>query len=91
MTPDFWAIHGRPVGLLILIGLVFFPRTTLLFIGPWFTVFMWLGWAVWPSLLVAVLATMFYAGTNPFLVAMAWVWMLLKLLVFTPSSDSKPT
>lgn len=92
MTGDFWQVYGRPGGLLILVGLALLPRLTLLFIGPWFTVVMWLGWFFWPQLLIAVLATAAYGKTNPFLVALAWVWVLAKLLLaLTPSPDGKPT
>ena len=57
---------------LILIGLALFPRITLLFLGGPFGVWHWLGWAVAPHFLVAILATTAYWDTNPVLCVAAW-------------------
>jgi hypothetical protein len=80
---DFWQVHGW----FFLIGLVVFPRLTMLIAGtvwkfmsfasPW-GILAWIGWVVAPSFLVAILATTFYWDTNPGLCVCAWVWALLK-------------
>ena len=67
---DFWTVH--PSGLLLLAGLAFFPRITLLFIGGPFGLLHWLGWFFAPHLLVAILATATYWHTNPVLCVIAW-------------------
>ena len=72
---NFWHVHGW----LFLLGMVCFPRLTMLFattvtFGP----LAWLGWLVWPSLLAAILATNFYWQTNPVLCIAAWLFMVVK-------------
>ena len=70
-TPlDFMHAHSLPW--LVLSGLAFFPRLTLLFIGGPFGFLHWLGWLVAPHLLVAIMATTLYWHTNPFLCVIAW-------------------
>lgn len=70
---NFWDAHG----LLFVVFMFFFPRLTLLFSSVatggllW-----WLGWVFAPRLLVAVLATTAYWGTNPVLVTLAWFWAI---------------
>ncbi|MBX7100487.1 MAG: hypothetical protein K1X89_22405 [Myxococcaceae bacterium] len=66
----FFADHAHP--LVLLVGLAFFPRLTLLFVGGPFGVLHWLGWLVAPHLLVAILATGQYWSTDPFLCVVAW-------------------
>ncbi len=68
---DFFAAHAE-WGWLILVGLVVFPRITLLFVGGPFGVLSWLGWIFCPHLLVAILATSVYWDTNPVLCVIAW-------------------
>lgn len=75
---DFWLVHGW----LFLIGLVFFPRLTMLiagtvskfgaFVQPW-NILAWVAWIFVPHFLVAILATTFYWNTNPVLCVIAWV------------------
>ncbi|OGV48254.1 MAG: hypothetical protein A2X49_07180 [Lentisphaerae bacterium GWF2_52_8] len=68
---NFWDMHG----FFFLAGLFFFPRLTLLLSSVASGgVLWWLGWVFTPRLLVAFLATMEYAFTNPFLVLGAWIW-----------------
>jgi hypothetical protein len=69
---DFFIVHDVYAPL-ILVGLAFFPRITMLFIGGPFSILHWLGWAFLPHFTVAFIATLTYWETNPFLVAMAWV------------------
>jgi hypothetical protein len=67
---DFFSTHSLPW--LILIGLAAFPRLTLLFVGGPFGLLHWLGWAIAPHFLVAILATTRYWDTNPILCIIAW-------------------
>lgn len=68
-TRDFFKNHN----IFFLVFISFFPRLTLLFSSVPFGGFMWwLGFFFMPRLLVAVLATIAYGKTNPFLVAVAW-------------------
>lgn len=67
---DFFAAHAHPY--LLLFGLAFFPRITLLFVGGPFGLLYWLGWAIAPHLLVAFLATTMYWHSNPMLCVVAW-------------------
>ena len=81
---DFWDAHG----VIFLIGLALLPRITM-FVGgtvwqfallppPWI-VLAWIGFFVSPSLVVAMLATMRYWDTNPFLCVVAWLIFAGKL------------
>lgn len=68
-TRDFFKNHN----VFFLVFISFFPRLTLLFSSVAFGGFLWwLGFLFMPRLLVAVLATIAYGKTNPFLVAVAW-------------------
>ncbi len=67
---SFFESHHWPW--LILVGLALFPRLTLLFVGGPFSWLQWLGWAVAPHLLVAIMATTLYWQTNPVLCVIAW-------------------
>lgn len=72
---DFWAVHGW----LFLFGLAFFPRLTMLFaVATPFGWLAWVGFVLWPSLLVAVLATGLYWHTNPMLCVLAWLVVVSK-------------
>ena len=67
---DFWSAHGW----LFLIGVMVFPRITLLLFS--FTPFGWWHWLAWafaPHLLVAALATRYYWDTNPLMCVAAWI------------------
>ncbi len=67
---DFFQKHN----FLFLVFISFFPRLTLLFSSVPFGGFLWwTGFFFMPRLLVAVLATLAYAKTNPLLVGIAWV------------------
>ena len=71
---NFWDVHG----VVFIICMFFFPRLTLLFSSVAFGgVFWWLGFIFTPRLLVAILATVAYWSTNPVLVVLSWVWMLM--------------
>lgn len=66
---DFWLEHS----IWFLLGLVFFPRITLLFFAA--TPFGWLAWIGWvfaPHLLVAILSLPYW-DENPILVIGAWL------------------
>ncbi len=66
---SYWRNHGY----FLLVLLTFFPRLTLLFSSiPFGGFFWWIGWLFAPRILVAVLATLGYWQTNPFLVTVAW-------------------
>jgi len=66
---NYWDDHG----FLLLIFLTFFPRLALLFSSiPFGGVFWWLGFIFCPHSLVAILATLSYWPTNPFLVCLSW-------------------
>lgn len=68
-TVDFFEKHN----IFFLVFISFFPRLTLLFSSvPFGGVLWWLGFFFMPRLLVAVLATIAYGHTNPFLVGIAW-------------------
>ena len=66
---DFFDHHG----VIALVGLVIFPRLTLL-IATFATggFLWWLGWLITPHILVAILSLSFW-DTNPVLVIVAWV------------------
>jgi hypothetical protein len=61
---SFWDVHG----IFFLLGLMFFPRITVLFFsavtaGIWF----WIGFLIFPRIFVAVIAILNYWDTNPVL------------------------
>ncbi len=67
---DYWDHHG----IFLLAALTFFPRLALLISSiPFGGFFYWLGFFFCPHLLVAVLATINYAASNPVLVTFAWL------------------
>lgn len=67
---NYWDHHG----VLLLIFLTFFPRLSLLFSSiPFGGLWWWLGFIFCPHYLVAILATINYWPTNPFLVSIAWL------------------
>ena len=69
---DFWAVHSG----WFLVSIFFFPRITMLLAtGVPFGPLHWLGWLVTPRLLAAILATVYYGGTNPEVVILAWIFM----------------
>ena len=68
---EFFAAHGQ-LGWLMLVGLALFPRITLLVVGGPFGILGWIGWAICPHLVVAVVATSLYWDTNPVLCVVAW-------------------
>jgi hypothetical protein len=71
---DFWSNHT----ILFLVGCALFPRITLLFFSSIsFGFWTILGWIFAPHLLVAILATMLYWGSNPILVIIAWFFALV--------------
>jgi hypothetical protein len=67
---NYWNKHG----VFLLIFLTIFPRLTLLFSSiPFGGFFWWMGLLFVPRVLVAILATLGYFKTNPFLVTMSWL------------------
>lgn len=79
---NFWDKHG----IFFLIFITLFPRLTLLFSSVAFGgLFWWLGFIFVPRILVAVLATMSYADTNPILVIISW------FIAFSGESTEKYT
>ena len=58
------------------IALALFPRFSLLFCNVTGSIIFWIGWFFLPRITVAVLATIFYASTNPFLVILSWIFAL---------------
>ena len=85
---NFWDVHGW----WFLIGIATFPRLTMLFVVPvpfgWLA---WVGWAVWPSLLVAILATSAYWHANPWLCVVAWFLVVGKFVGSGGAASSKRT
>ena len=72
-TVDFFTNHGY----VFLISLALFPRLTLLFSSVATGGFVWwLGFFFCPRILVASLATVAYAHTNPLLVVISWIFAL---------------
>jgi hypothetical protein len=74
---DFFAAHGVAFGLLLILGLVFIPRITMLGMLVWGTltsggVLWWLGYIFLPGIVVAYEATTHYWDTNPVLCVFAW-------------------
>ncbi len=71
---DFWEIHSG----LFLVSMFFFPRLTLIFAtaAP-FGVWHWLGWFFTPRILGAILATVYYGGSNPTVCILAWIFGIL--------------
>ena len=67
---NFWDAHT--FDWLVLIGLAFFPRLTMLVASGPFGVLQWIGWVFAPHLLVAILATTQYWDTDPVLCVIAW-------------------
>lgn len=73
----FFEVHSVVGGLILLFLCALFPRFTLFFacffgaIGA--SLLGLVAWLIAPHLLVAILATMFYADTNPILVILAWI------------------
>lgn len=69
---SFWDFHG--------LWFIFFmflnPRLTMLFATIWGGFWWWLGWFFVPRLTVAILATMYFGGTNIVLVVFTWIWAL---------------
>lgn len=69
---SFWQHHGA----FFLIFAAIFPRLTLLLatgLPAAFGVLGWIGWLLLPRFQIAYFATLSYADTNPFLVAVSWV------------------
>ena len=66
---NFWTYHSE----IYLIFLSFFPRIALLFCNVSGNVFFWLGWFFLPRITIAILATIFYASTDPILVILSWI------------------
>lgn len=67
---DYFQKHGW----LFLLFISLFPRLTLLFSSvPFGGLFWWLGFFFAPRLLVAILATVAYWETNPYLVTISWL------------------
>ena len=62
--------------ILFLLGLVIFPRFTLLFSNMPGSLLFWIGWLFLPRLMIAILATLFYSSTNPILVILSWFFAL---------------
>ena len=56
------------------LGLVLFPRLSLLFCTVPGSIFFWLGWFFLPRITIAILATLFYSSTNPFFVILSWIF-----------------
>jgi len=89
---SFFDVH--PYGIVLLIGLVVFPRLTI-FIGwlvgylatggAWF----WLGWFFVPRFLIALIATLSYWNTNPVLVVLSWLFALSGTTAETATAAKK--
>lgn len=70
---SFWDNHTH----LFILSMFFFPRLTMLFATSYGGgVLYWLGWAFFPRLTVAIIASVLYARTDTFLVALTIVWAI---------------
>jgi len=66
---NYWEAHG----LLFLLGLIFFPRiTVLLFSRVTGGLLFWIGFLIFPRIFIAILAAAHYWDTNPILVILAF-------------------
>lgn len=74
---SFWANHGFLFGLVICLFCLFLPRLTLfcmsIFSAIGISFLGVVGWILLPRVTIAVITTMFYGHSNPFLCLMAWV------------------
>jgi len=66
---NFWSYHT----IFLLVGLTFFPRISLFFCNIPGSLLFWIGWLVLPRIVIAIYATIFYIGSNPFLVVLSWI------------------
>ena len=66
---NFWTYHG----FLLLIGLTLFPRLSLLICNIPTGFFFWISWFIFPRLVIAFYASMYYFDTNPILVLLSWI------------------
>lgn len=78
-------------GIIFLICITLVPRLTLLFSSVAFGgILWWLGFFFMPRLLVAVLATVAYLKTNPFLVGVAWFVALTGEILEKKKLSTRP-
>lgn len=75
---NFWQAHSQGMGEWLIVGLLVFPRITMLYavLTP-FGFLYWLGWLFAPRYLAAWIATMMYWPTNKGLVLGAWIAAVL--------------
>ena len=69
---NFWLNNS----ILYAVGLALFPRLSLLFCTINGSIIFWLGWFFFPRITIAILATLFYSSSNPFLVIISWIFAL---------------
>ena len=70
---NFWTYHGIYYGFLLLLGLTFFPRLSLLVCNITGGVLFWISWLLLPRLVIAFFASIYYFDTNFILVFLSWV------------------
>ena len=69
---SFWSNHTYDY--ILLIGFTLFPRFSLLFCNISWSIFILIGWLFLPRVTIAILATLLYSSTNPFLVILSWIF-----------------
>lgn len=74
IAQGYWEVHG----IFFLLGLLFFPRITILFFSNVaYGICLFFGIMVFPRLIIAILAAHNYWDTNPVLVIIAFMFCLL--------------
>ena len=68
---NFWDVHG----IFFLIGLVLFPRITVIFFSQitGFGLLFWIAFLIFPRIVIPILAAYYYWDTNPVLVVLAFL------------------
>lgn len=70
---SFWENHS----VWFLIGMAIFPRITMLVATSFgYGFFYWCGWVFVPRFTAAIIATLLYWETNPFLLIFVWIMAL---------------
>lgn len=74
---SFFDVHSILGGLLFMLGLMLFPRITLIFFSSVTGgILFWIVTMIMPRIIIAILAAVYYWRTNPILVIMTFLWCL---------------
>jgi hypothetical protein len=78
VTPlDFWSHYGICGGALVIVAFAIFPRLALFLAPVHLSPLQWLGWALCPSVIVALISTQWWV-TDPGIALGAWAVAILK-------------